>query len=106
MSKSILIRENGTGTVTNLNGVNEIQTSSDLGTVSWIEEDVADKTAAINITRCGTYSAEKDDLYGFTRAIVNIDYTDGTEKQLKDRTYTITLDSHNRPHISVSKVLT
>lgn len=104
--KTIKLRRNDTGETSVLRNVSRIRThTSDGMPCTWIEEDEADKTASIDIEKNGTYKAHDLNLYGFSSAHVNIDFTKERTTQ-SGVTYRIYLDSYNRPHISVLRKIT
>ena len=70
MSKDIIIQEGGVNK--NLNSIKKILTDEqDGGSCNWIPEDEAERGTK-TITKNGTYKASDDDLYGYSKVIVNV----------------------------------
>lgn len=93
MSKSILIKEDGTSH--NLSSVTHINTKCiDIGSTNWIPEET-EKTKVKTISRSGTYKASNDGCLGYSVVFVNVRPSRVTGVDVIDgKTYVVTLDEN------------
>lgn len=104
MSKNIIIRRNDTGETKTIPNVSRLRINSPGGIAEdWIEEDVANRTADVNITENGKYPAYALGVYGIRSAHVAVDFSQPVT--LGGITYQIHIDNTGKPHISVSRAL-
>lgn len=90
MSKNVVIGIHGAEQA--LNGTEAIRTPRiPSGTERWVPEDTT-RTGIIAITRNGTYKAEDENLYGYSRAIVNVPADTITGKGPDGNDYTVSRD--------------
>lgn len=71
MSKNIRLPKND-GTIVNLFGIEKISTRGDYTT--WIPKDVVDNVREKTITQAGTYKAEDDGVFGYSKVNINLSF--------------------------------
>ena len=91
MSKNIIIKEDGVDV--SITGANKIKTPKQSGgTMLWVPEDETN-AGTITITKSATYQASDNNLYAFSKAIVNVEQkTHVSGKGTDGNYYDVTVD--------------